>query len=140
MKYILHIDTSAEPGMAALSSEGRVLAQRQIAESRQQASLLNVLIEELFTELSLKAKDLSAVAVCAGPGSYTGLRIGMAAAKAFCYVWDLPLLAHNKLTLLAVQMAKFAPQFSAYLPCLNVRENEFFAALYDGDMNELYSL
>jgi tRNA threonylcarbamoyladenosine biosynthesis protein TsaB len=137
MQYLLHIDTSAENGLVAVTGNGAPISVRTITDSRNQAATINILIDEVLAEAGIGIVQLSAVAVCAGPGSYTGLRIGMATAKALCYVADIPLLAHNKLTLLTYQVQQMHPAHSYYMAALEARENEYFVAAYDGDMNEL---
>lgn len=137
MQYLLHIDTSADSGLVAISAEAKVLASKTIADSRNQATSINLLIEEVLAETGITIANLSAVAVCAGPGSYTGLRIGMATAKALCYVSDMPLMAHNKLTLLAYQSLQRHSSADIYFAVLTARENEYFLAAYDREMNEL---
>lgn len=136
MDYLLHIDTSAAPGIVALTGDGNLLAYRTILDARDQASVINTLIHETADEAGLKLANLSAIVVCAGPGSYTGLRIGMATAKALCYVLDKPLLLDNKLTLLAYQLFySNYKQYDVFMALLKARDKEYFITTHDENFN-----
>jgi tRNA threonylcarbamoyladenosine biosynthesis protein TsaB len=96
------------------------------------------MINEVADETEIHLRDLSAVVVCAGPGSYTGLRIGLATAKGLCYVLDKPLLLQNKLALLARQeLNKYGTEYEIYMSLLVAREREYFAAAYDNKFNAI---
>ncbi len=132
------IDTSADTGTVAICADGQLAASRTTEVARNHAAAINLLIEGALADAGIGMKQLSGVAVCAGPGSYTGLRIGMATAKGICYALDLPLILHNKLTILARQA--YRQQGSAYLQygaVLTAREHEYFAAFYDADFHVL---
>jgi tRNA threonylcarbamoyladenosine biosynthesis protein TsaB len=132
MKYLLHIDTSGGTGMVAIGAEGRLLELKTNTETRNHAASLNLMIEDLLAGLNLTFADLEGVVVCGGPGSYTGLRIGLATAKGFCYALDIPLLMHNRLTLLAYQVwRRRQKEYDRYIALLRAREQEYFIAVYD---------
>jgi tRNA threonylcarbamoyladenosine biosynthesis protein TsaB len=137
MLYFLHIDTSGAESILAVSAEGRPLSVRTNADTRNQGANINGMIEEVLKEAGITVSQLTAVAVCAGPGSYTGLRIGMATAKALCYVSDIPLIADNKLSLLAKDAAKKHPGYNIYMAVLVAREKEYFVSAYEGDKKTL---
>ncbi len=132
MAYILHIDTSAETGLTAISSNGLILGEHLSLEARNHASVINHHIESVVAQAGIALKDIDAVAVCGGPGSYTGLRIGLATAKGLCYALDKPLMMHNKLLLLCLH-GIYDTEVSAgtYIAVLQAREGEYFAAAYD---------
>ncbi len=132
MDYLLHIDTSSDAGSVAIGADGKLLAQRINNETRNHAATINMMIEDVLADAGINMEQLSGVVVCAGPGSYTGLRIGMATAKGICYALDKPLLLDNKLTLLAYQCSKKQPA-SQYISLLTAREKEYFIAVYDSD-------
>ncbi len=138
MKYLLHIDTSGESGMAMLSVDGQVVACAENQESRAHAQTLNGLIDTVLKDSGAGFDALESVVVCAGPGSYTGLRIGMAAAKGICYAQDIPLVLHNKLTLLAWQARETStePQ-KEIVALLAARQHEFFVSHYDSGFAEV---
>lgn len=132
MSYILHIDTSGATGMVALANDGLVLTRETTDDTRNQAAAINVMIEKVLAHASIKMTDLGAVAVCAGPGSYTGLRIGMATAKGLCYALDIPLLTNDKLTLLASnKQSEYAAEYDTYTTILKAREGEYFVTVLD---------
>lgn len=136
MHYLLHIDTSTDTGTIAIAGDGLVLSVRTNTESRNHAATINIMIEEVLTEAGISMQVLSAIVVCAGPGSYTGLRIGLATAKGICYALNLPLLLNNRLTLLSYQASKKAPEtYTNYIALLLAREKEYFIAAYDNDFN-----
>jgi len=130
MQYILHIDTSGSTGLVALAGDGKSLYQKINTDSRNHAAMINPMIEAVLQEAGIAPADLDAIAVVGGPGSYTGLRIGLAAAKGLCYALDLPLILHNKLSLLASQLREQA-QADYYGALLPAREGEYFFALFD---------
>src|SRR5690606_6328985 len=79
--------------------------------------------------------DIAAMVVCAGPGSYTGLRIGMAAAKGLCYALDKPLLSQSRLELLAYRAFKqHGKKYEQYITLLVARDKEYFIGAYDSEM------
>lgn len=134
MSYLLHIDTSGDTGSVSLGADGTLVSTRTNTEARNHASAINLMIDEVMKEAQVTMSQLSAIVVCAGPGSYTGLRIGLATAKGFCYALDIPLILDNKLTLLAHQnWIDKKETFSQYITVLKARENEFFTASYDSD-------
>jgi tRNA threonylcarbamoyladenosine biosynthesis protein TsaB len=131
MVYLLHIDTSTDTGSVAVGGDGKLLAFRTNIETRNHAATLNVMINGVLADARITLQQLNGVVVCAGPGSYTGLRIGMATAKGLCYALDIPLLLDNRLTLLAYNAYKQNSNASQYISLLYAREKEYFIAAYD---------
>ncbi len=136
MAHILHIDTADDTLLVAVATDGKPVASQTSTESRNHASLINNAIDAVLAEAGLAIHQLSAIAVCGGPGSYTGLRIGMAAAKGLCYVHDVPLMVHNRLLLLTLP-AIYKGQYSSYTAMLNARDKEYFIAAYNTRLEEL---
>lgn len=130
MNYLLYIDTSTDIGTIALSRDSEVVAVRTTGESRNHAASINIMINEVLADTGININQLSAIVVCAGPGSYTGLRIGMATAKGLCYVSDIPLYTDNKLTLLAHHAYINHPGASQYISLVKAREKEYFISVY----------
>lgn len=138
VKYILHIDTSADNSLIALSKDGELVAQSITAESRNQAATINNDINKLATEAGITLRELAAIAVCGGPGSYTGLRIGLSTAKGLCYALDIPLMVHNKLFLMLLgAYHEFLSAYDIYMTILPAREKEFFFCSYDNNLREV---
>jgi len=136
MTCILQIDTSGDESMVAISGDGVLLATVTRADTRDHAAVIHGMTAEALAAAGLAFSDLAAVAVCAGPGSYTGLRIGMAVAKGFCYTLDIPLLLQNKLTLFAYQhIAAHGEAGQQYAVVLSARTGEYFAACYDASLH-----
>ncbi len=128
---ILLIDTAQETGIAALSKDGEVLFQEENKIQKEHASWLHMAIGRLMTAAQITVRDLEAVAVIAGPGSYTGLRVGMAAAKGFCYALKIPLITQNSLVVMAQSMTAIAEKKNALIcPMIDARRQEVFTALY----------
>ncbi len=130
---ILQIDTSTTICSVALSENGETLAVIDLDEPNAHAAKLTILIAEILKQTNRSMQDLSAVAVSMGPGSYTGLRIGVSTAKGLCYALDIPLIAINTLEALFLG---YKEQFGlneqeAYLPMLDARRMEVYTAVYD---------
>jgi tRNA threonylcarbamoyladenosine biosynthesis protein TsaB len=132
MGYYLHIDTSTDQGIVLLGKDGQLVNVRANTVTRNHAATINLMIDEVLAEARARIMDLEKVVVCAGPGSYTGLRIGMATAKGLCYALDIPLILHSRLLLLAMQAWRnTSGRFQYYACLLLAREKEYFLALYD---------
>ena len=131
MALILNIETATKNCSVALSKDGRTFAIREIAEQNfSHAEKLHVFIEELFAESHLKLQDLSAIAVSQGPGSYTGLRIGVSSAKGLCYALSIPLIAVDTLEILA---RKINISNGIILPMIDARRLEVYSAFFDSN-------
>ena len=135
MSYILHIDTSSYKGLVALARNGVPLAMQETLTARDHAASINVMLERVIADADIELKELDAVSVIGGPGSYTGLRIGLATAKGVCYALDKPLILTNKLTLLAQQASQITKGgYDLYCSALPARQKEYFFTLYRKDI------
>ena len=116
-------------------ADGRLLGLSELRVEKSHSTHLTVLIEQLLANTGHPTASLAAVAVSDGPGSYTGLRIGAAAAKGLCFALDIPLLAVGTLTALARQVANVTAEPANYLfcPMLDARRQEVYTALYHAD-------
>ncbi len=139
MHVILNIDTATEQGIVAVSSGSMVKAARTNSSQRDHAAWVHAAMEEVLQEAGYAMEDLSAIAVVGGPGSYTGVRVGMATAKGLCYVLNIPMIQLNTLVLMAkaVISANNANEEVLYCPMIDARRMEVFTALYDHSLNEL---
>lgn len=100
-------------------------------ESRNHASAINNMIGEMLEGAGVKMKDLAAIAVCSGPGSYTGLRIAMATAKGICYALDIPMIMNDRLQLMAGKDVKRFDNAESFAAVLVAREGEYFMGVYN---------
>lgn len=128
---LLLIETSSPVCSVALSRHGKVAAIREVSANANHAALLPVMIDELLKEIKAEVKDIEAVGISAGPGSYTGLRIGAATAKGLCYALEKPLIAVDSLQALAMGMSQYygdAP--TIYCPTIDARRDEIYYGLF----------
>ena len=129
MTYILNIETATKNCSVSIAKEGQTLLCKELAEEGySHAEKLHVFIEEILKELQLTFTDLSAIAVSQGPGSYTGLRIGVSSAKGLAYALDIPLIAIDTLTILASQV-NISDGF--IIPMIDARRMEVYSAIFD---------
>ncbi len=128
MSYILNIETATKNCSVALAKDGKTIFCKEIAEEGySHAERLHVFIEEIVKEAGIMLNDLSAIAVSQGPGSYTGLRIGVSAAKGFCYALDIPLIAVDTLQSLAAQVSISS---GLIIPMIDARRMEVYSAIF----------
>ena len=132
MALILNIETATKNCSVCLAKNGEVLAIRELNDGNySHAEKLHPFIQELLVETKLTSKDIDAVAVSKGPGSYTGLRIGVSAAKGICFAIDKPLISIETLKSLACNSSVDG---GLIIPMLDARRMEVYAAVY----NSLY--
>jgi tRNA threonylcarbamoyladenosine biosynthesis protein TsaB len=131
LPYILNIETATKNCSVALAKEGKTILCKEIAEEGySHAERLHVFIEEIIKEVGITFQDISAIAVSQGPGSYTGLRIGVSAAKGLCFALDIPLIAVDTLQVLASQ-AKVSS--GLIIPMLDARRMEVYSAIFSSN-------
>jgi tRNA threonylcarbamoyladenosine biosynthesis protein TsaB len=135
VSFILNIDTAVQSASVCLAENERMLGIATNPSQKDQAGWLHIAIKNLLREQNISLHQLSAIAVSAGPGSYTGLRVGMSTAKGLCYALNIPLITINTLKL----MAKAAQGIDADLLCpmIDARRMEVFTAVFDQELNEL---
>ncbi len=146
MSLILSIETGTDICSVALAKCGRLISLRESEEGRNHAQNLALFVKEILEENELSADDLDAVAVGEGPGSYTGLRIGVSMAKGICYACGLPLIAVGSLQSLAVVALEDYDaglididdiEGSILCPMIDARRMEVYAGLYDVSLRTL---
>ena len=140
MARILLIETSTAQLSAALAEDGVVTASRVCGEPRMQAALTAPLVKEILDEKGLTVKDLDAVCVGKGPGSYTGLRVGVSTAKGLCFGAGIPLLAAGTLDVLvseAHRLGAVPAGCHAIVPMVDARRMEVYAAVFAPDGRQL---
>ena len=128
MSYILNIETATKNCSVALAKDGKTILCKEIAEEGySHAERLHVFIEDVIKEAGITFQDISAIAVSQGPGSYTGLRIGVSAAKGLCFALDIPLIAIDTLQVLASQATI---SNGLIIPMLDARRMEVYSAIF----------
>ena len=139
MAFILSIETSSSICSVSLHQDGKLRGVSEVAVENSHSQVLTVLIENLFKNAIINKSELDAVAVSMGPGSYTGLRIGLSTAKGLCYALDVPLIAIETLRAMAAQVQAHYVSTDAVLfcPMLDARRMEVYHAIYDTNMDEV---
>lgn len=136
MALILCLETTTTNCSVALSRDGNVIALKEdMGLNYSHAERLHQYIDAVLAEANLTKQDLDAVAVSKGPGSYTGLRIGVSSAKGLCFALDIPLIATNTLKALAMQADTTDVQ--TIIPVLDARRMEVYSAIFDTEFKEL---
>jgi tRNA threonylcarbamoyladenosine biosynthesis protein TsaB len=137
MARILLLDTATEVCSAALSENGDIVAFKERSDGFRHSELLTIFIGELLQETGLSVSQLDAVCVSRGPGSYTGLRIGVSVAKGICYGLNIPLMAVSSLHSMADHVARnfqtwsHTDRYVLLCPMLDARRMEIYTALFD---------
>ncbi len=144
MAIILNLETATTVCSVALAKDGELLALKEINGDYSHAENLTVFIEDVIQKSNINIKDIDAVAVSKGPGSYTGLRIGVSTAKGLCYSLDKPLIAINTLEHISLSVLKtinnsgseqstIALANNLFCPMLDARRMEVYCALFDSN-------
>lgn len=128
MGLILLMETSTEVCSVGLAKDGKIVGIKENFEGNQHASQLHVLVDELLKEAHYTLKNLDAVAISKGPGSYTGLRVGVSSAKGYCFGLDIPLISIGTLDSLKNQVIEE----------INLSENCFIIPMLDARRMEVY--
>jgi tRNA threonylcarbamoyladenosine biosynthesis protein TsaB len=136
MALILNIETSTEVCSVNISRNGLLIAERESTEGMNHSRLLTVYIDELINETGIPASGIDAVAVSKGPGSYTGLRIGVSVAKGLCYSLEIPLIALGTLDAAGKYVAE---NHEKYLPDDNHAMQTLFCPMIDARRMEVYT-
>ena len=131
MAYILNIETATKNCSVSISKDGETIFCKEISElGYSHAEMLHVFIEEVLKEAKISIQDLDAVAVSQGPGSYTGLRIGVSAAKGLCYALEIPLISIDTLAVLA---HKCTATDGLIIPMIDARRMEVYSAVFNAN-------
>ena len=138
MALILNIETATKVCSVAIGEDGKVIAEAETRGQQSHAGNLTLLIEQCLKEIGQSLSDLDAIAVSHGPGSYTGLRIGLSTAKGMCYALEKPLITVNTLAALAnVTKMRFPHENAVYCPMIDARRMEVYTAIFDGNGKQL---
>lgn len=127
MSTILYLDTSGHTGKVLLSRNGAMIAETYLEDARAQSGQINSMIATVLQQTGIKAQDIAAISLCNGPGSYTGLRVGLSTAKGWAMAQNIPLILHHKLILIAESHLE---HFKDFAVVLYARAEEYFVCTY----------
>ena len=135
MALLLSLETATQVCSVALAKDGEMLAIKDSSEEKSHSTQITIFIEQVLEEAGLTFKDVEGVAVSKGPGSYTGLRIGVSTAKGLCYGLDIPLMAVSTLKAMALGVSESEKNEKnsnvLFCPMIDARRMEVYNALYD---------
>jgi len=134
LALILAIETATISGSVALVRDAQMIGLHHYHIDKSHSALLHEMIRQLMDNTGIEMDELDAIAVSEGPGSYTGLRIGVAAAKGICYSLDLPLIAINTLEAMACDVRHVQGSEMYYCPMIDARRMEVYTAVFDHNM------
>lgn len=135
MSLILNIDTAVQTSSVCLAENDIALVVKINPSQKDSAAWLHIAIKELLDEKSVSPYQLDAIAVSEGPGSYTGLRVGMSAAKGLCYALQKPLITINTLKMMAAAIEKNST--GLLCPMIDARRMEVFTAVFDQQLSSI---
>jgi len=136
MATILQIETATQVCSAAISHDGKTIALKELMANNIHAGSLTLFIKEALEAAGLQFEDLDAIAVSMGPGSYTGLRIGVSTAKGLCYALDKPLIAIPTLQMMAQGfMLQSADYNGLVCAMIDARRMEVFTSIYNNELD-----
>jgi tRNA threonylcarbamoyladenosine biosynthesis protein TsaB len=137
MPYILHLETATKICSVAISENDKLISLKESGVANSHSSVITLHAEQVLKDARIKFSDISAVCVSMGPGSYTGLRIGVSTAKGFCYALDIPLIAVNTLQSMAELFRNYhlkkLKKDILLCPMIDARRMEVFCAFFNSD-------
>ena len=138
MATIINIDSSLETASVSIAKNGIILQHLVNDLQKQHASFLHIAVHKLTNDLQILFEEVDAICCTIGPGSYTGLRVGLAAAKGFCYALNKPLITIGTLQAMAHSMQIHHPEKALYYcPMIDARRMEVYTALYNNELEEI---
>jgi len=137
MNFILNIHTSTENAIVNLCDGPQVLNTFENSDPKQHASFLHIAINQILQDAHIQPKELRAIGVTAGPGSYTGIRVGLASAKGLCFALNIPLITFNSLEVMALSLIENVNKESLYCPMIDARRMEVFTSIYDQNLKQI---
>ncbi len=137
MPVILNIETATTLCSVSIAKTGKVIAIKEINDGYTHAENLHVFIQEVLKQAGKTTKDLNAIAVGSGPGSYTGLRIGVSTAKGLAFALQIPLIAVNTLQTMTAKVIEQNKSDVLFCPMLDARRMEVYTAIFDKELNTI---
>jgi tRNA threonylcarbamoyladenosine biosynthesis protein TsaB len=135
--YVLGIEAATPVAGVAVVNEEKILAERFINNKRTHSVNLLPMIKEVIIDAGIKPEEINGIAVSSGPGSFTGLRIGMTTAKTLAQVWNIPVISVSTLDAMSFPLVGY---YGLVCPILNARKNEVYSAIYQGRSAEIIRL
>lgn len=136
MPNFLFIDSAAPTATIAIANEDAILAEELLNNQKEQAAAINIMIENVLEKANKTLQDIDCFCLCAGPGSYTGLRVGMSIAKGMAFALQKPLICINRLQLIALSYQNTLSSTADKAVILQARKGEYFRALYTPEGRE----
>jgi len=140
MALILNIETSTTNCSISLAKDGNVLASSEKNEGYSHAENLASMVEDLLSKHKLDRKELDAICVGKGPGSFTGLRIGVSFAKGLSFGLGIPLISIGSLEILLEQAMAEEPKYDLYVPTIDARRMEIYCAMFDAERRPIHGV
>jgi tRNA threonylcarbamoyladenosine biosynthesis protein TsaB len=140
MAIIICIETSGQTASVALAIEGSCVAVRESKTQKEHSAFIQPAIQEMLKDANISFREINAVSVSVGPGSYTGLRVGLATAKGMCYALNIPLITLGTLDIMAFvasQLLIDKGEEGLIAPMIDARRNEVFTAVYDSKLQTI---
>jgi len=139
MPLLLNIDTATEHASVCLSNESGVLLLKESQDQKNHGAFLQPAIQQIVLETGIELESIDAISLTEGPGSYTGLRVGLASAKGLCYALQKPLIAINTLKVMALAAINHETYTSntLFCPMIDARRMEVFTAIYDIHLHQI---
>lgn len=142
MAVLLHIDTATEHASVCLSNDQQIIALKESADQKNHASFIQPSIQQIMLSTGYALQQIDAITVSNGPGSYTGLRVGLSTAKGLCYILNKPLILINTLEIMAIAAIQETVQQSflkepLYCPLIDARRMEVFMAVFNNQLDTL---
>ncbi len=135
MALILNIDTALESASVCISQNGSTISLQKNNDQKDHAAWIHTAIDRLLKDASYKIKQMEAVAVTIGPGSYTGLRVGLSTAKGLCFALNIPLITCNTLKVMALSAEQVPEEYIC--PMIDARRMEVYTAIFDRKGKEI---
>ncbi|WMJ71561.1 tRNA (adenosine(37)-N6)-threonylcarbamoyltransferase complex dimerization subunit type 1 TsaB [Cytophagaceae bacterium ABcell3] len=137
MALILSLETSVKVCSVSIYSDNELLGVSEVFIEKSHSRVITLLVQDLLKGVNITLNEIDAVSVSHGPGSYTGLRIGVSTAKGLCYALDKPLISVNTLQGMAASVADSLYEDILICPMLDARRMEVYCAVYDGRLKEI---
>lgn len=137
MTKILSIDTSSEDCSVAIHQDGILIASSIVSVAKSHSNLLLTMIDQLVINTGFSLNEIDAFAYSEGPGSYTGLRIGLSTIKGLCFSLDKPAIGVSSLCLMAHHVISYSSEDYLFMPLIDARRDEVYASLYSFSLEKL---